>query len=117
MPLDTTRGSLLLVMLHSTVFHRWQVQQYQPILLSNMKATIDIADSLLRQVRKLAAERNTTIKAIVEAALRDALANQERRRQKFRLETHTFDGDGLQRGLSWDDWSEIRSQAYEGRGG
>lgn len=82
-----------------------------------MKATIDIADSLLRKVRQLAAERNTTIRAIVEAALRDALAKQERRRRKFRLETHTFEGNGLQSGLSWDDWSEIRSQAYEGRGG
>ena len=82
-----------------------------------MKATIDIADGLMRQVRRLAAERDTTIRAIVEAALRDALASQERRRGKFRLDTHTFEGDGLQAGLSWDDWSVIRSMSYEGRGG
>ena len=82
-----------------------------------MKATIDIADGLMRQVRRLAAERDTTIRAIVEAALRDALASQGRRRGKFRLDTHTFEGDGLQVGLSWDDWSVIRSMSYEGRGG
>jgi predicted transcriptional regulator len=82
-----------------------------------MKTTIDIPDSLLKQVRRLAAERNTTIRAIVEAALRDALARQDRRRRRFRLETHTFEGKGLQAGLSWDDWGVIRSMGYEGRGG
>lgn len=60
-------------------WHSLQACQYGSILLSNMKATIDIADSLLRQVRQLAAERNTTLRAIVEAALRDALAKQGRR--------------------------------------
>jgi len=82
-----------------------------------MKTTIDIAEPLLKQVRQLAAERNTTIRAIVETALRDALAKQERRRRRFRLDTHTFKGNGLQAGLSWDDWSVVRSMAYEGRGG
>jgi hypothetical protein len=82
-----------------------------------MKTTIDIADSLLKQVRQLAAERNTTIRSIVEAALRDALARQERRHRRFRLDTHRFEGNGLQAGLSWDDWNAVRSMAYEGRGG
>lgn len=82
-----------------------------------MKTTIDIADTLLRRVRKLAAERNTTIRSIVEAALRDALAKKERGPRKYPLKTHTFKGNGLQAGLSWDDWSDIRSMGYEGRGG
>lgn len=82
-----------------------------------MKTTIDISDALLKQVRRMAAERNTTIRSIVEAALRDALAKQEGRRRKYRLDTHTFEGNGLQSGLSWDDWNTIRSMTYEGRGG
>ena len=82
-----------------------------------MKTTVDITDSLLKQVKKLAAERNTTMKVIIECALRDALAQKKRQRGKFRLVTHTFKGNGLQPGLSWDDWSALRSMIYEGRGG
>lgn len=82
-----------------------------------MKTTIDIADSLLRQLRALAAERNTTMRALIESALRDALTRQDRRQPRVRLETPTFQGNGLQPGVSWDDWASIRSAAYEGRGG
>lgn len=86
-------------------------------IAKHMKTTVDIPDSLLKQVKKLAAERNTTLKVVIECALRDALAQQKKQRAKFRLETHTFKGNGLQPGLSWDDWSTLRSMIYEGRGG
>ena len=82
-----------------------------------MKTTVDIPDSLLKQVKRMAAERNTTVKAIIESALRDALASHARPRRKHRLVTHTFRGDGLQAGLGWDDWGALRSMIYEGRGG
>ena len=82
-----------------------------------MKTTVDIPDLLLKQVKRMAAERNTTVKAIIESALRDALASYGRPRRKHRLVTHTFKGDGLHAGLSWDDWGTLRSMIYEGRGG
>jgi hypothetical protein len=82
-----------------------------------MKTTIDIPDALLKQVRRLAAERNTTVKAIVESALRDALAKARPMPGESPLQLHVFAGEGLQTGLSWDDWSSIRSLSYEGRGG
>jgi len=81
-----------------------------------MKTTIDIADPLLRRAKALAARRNTTLKAIVEDALRDALRGQGRQ-SPLQVETHTFRGRGLQPGLSWDDWGTLRDLAYEGRGG
>jgi Arc/MetJ family transcription regulator len=81
-----------------------------------MKTTIDIADLLLRRAKALAARRNTTLKAIVEDALREALRSQERR-SPLQVEPHTFSGRGLQPGLSWDDWGTLRDLAYEGRGG
>jgi Arc/MetJ family transcription regulator len=82
-----------------------------------MKTTIDIADALLRQLRALAARRNTTMRSLVEAALRDALTRQNLHRSPAPLETPTFKGRGLHPGVSWDDWADIRSAAYEGRGG
>lgn len=82
-----------------------------------MKTTIDIPDSLLLQAKKLAAERNTTLKALVESALREVLASASRPRRRYRFETHTFEGKGLKPGLDWDDWGAIRTLIYEGRGG
>ena len=82
-----------------------------------MKTTIDIADPILKRAKKLARDRHTTLKAVVENALRDALAAEERPKPAFRLTTRTCKGNGLQAGLSWGDWASIASAAYEGRGG
>jgi hypothetical protein len=81
-----------------------------------MKTTLDIADSVLRQARRLAARKNTTLKAVVEQALRDTLAKERQASPTSKLRTKTFGGNGLQSGLSWDDWGAIRDLAYEGRG-
>lgn len=82
-----------------------------------MKTTIDIADPLLRRAKRLAAKEGTTLREVVESALRDRLEKSEGGPEPAPLETHTFKGRGLQPGLSWDDWEAIRSLAYEGQGG
>ena len=82
----------------------------------SMKTTIDIPDQLLQQLKSMASERNTTMKAIIESALRDALAGRRSPRKAYELTTHTFGGKGLQKGLGWDDWGTIRDLGYEGRG-
>jgi predicted transcriptional regulator len=81
-----------------------------------MKTTIDIPDQIFLRLKKMAAERKTTMKAIIESALRDVLARKRKPRKPYELETHTFGGKGLQKGLSWDDWGTIRDMSYEGRG-
>ncbi|MHB8418249.1 MAG: hypothetical protein ACYDCL_09245 [Myxococcales bacterium] len=82
-----------------------------------MKTTIDIADPLLREAKRLAGRRQLTLKALIEQALRDELDRSRRTAPAAELEIHTFKGRGLQPGLSWDDWSTFRDLAYEGRGG
>lgn len=82
-----------------------------------MKTTIDIADSILLRAKKLASSRNTTLKAIVEAALLEMMARVDQAPSITRLTIHTFEGKGLQKGLSWDDWNQIRDMGYKGRGG
>jgi hypothetical protein len=81
-----------------------------------MKTTIDIADPILRDAKRLAARRKTTLREVVEQALRDLIAKERERPQKVVIETRTFKGQGLQPGLSWDDWSTLRDLSYEGRG-
>ena len=81
-----------------------------------MKTTIDIAEPLLRQAKQLAASRKTTLRAVVEQALREAISRERERPCGAVVRTHTFEGRGLQPGLSWDDWSALRDLSYEGRG-
>ncbi len=81
-----------------------------------MKTTIEISDAILRRAKQLAARRNTTLREVIESALRDALEREAPGAHKREVKTHTFRGRGLQAGLSWDDWSTIRDLAYEGRG-
>ena len=81
-----------------------------------MKTTIDIADGLLTRAKRLARRRDTTLKQVIEDALREELRRQERPQARARLVTHAVRGRGLQPGLSWDDWQSLRDLAYEGRG-
>lgn len=82
-----------------------------------MKTTIDIADPILARAKKMAREHDTTLRAIVEEALRARLALEGRAQPRAAVQTQTFAGNGLQEGLSWDDWTTIRSMGYQGRGG
>ena len=81
-----------------------------------MKTTIDIADSVLDQARRVAARRGTTVRALVETGLRQVIA-QSRKEASFTLRDASFKGRGLQPGLDEGSWKRLRDMAYEGRGG
>jgi hypothetical protein len=81
-----------------------------------MKTTIQIPDSLFHEVRKLAHQEQTTMKALVEEGLRKIIA-EHKQRGRFRLRKVTFKGKGLQPHLSGARWDQIRDMSYEGRGG
>ena len=83
-----------------------------------MKTTIEINDALLAIAKRTASDRNTTLRTIVEVALRRYLETTGGGTQAApRLRRCTFRGRGLQPGISESDWSTIRERAYEGRGG
>lgn len=67
-----------------------------------MRTTVRLNDDLLKEVRRYAAERNTTMTRIIEEALREKLARKSgATRQRFTLPT--FNGGGLQPGVNLDD--------------
>ena len=82
---------------------------------THMKTTIEMADGLLVDARRVAAEEGTTLRALLEEGLRASL---QRRavRSKFVLRDASFLGHGLQEAFADGDWSSIRAAAYEGRG-
>jgi hypothetical protein len=81
-----------------------------------MKTTLEIADPLLREARKLAARERTTLRALVEQGLRRVLA-EKNRKPSFRLRKASFKGRGLRPELADAGWDRLRELAYEGRGG
>ena len=80
-----------------------------------MKTTVDIADSLLDAVKRLAAAERTTLRALIEEGLRRVLERRERR-GAFRLRRASFRGNGLQPDAREGGWERIRDLTYEGRG-
>jgi hypothetical protein len=80
-----------------------------------MKTTLDIADPLLNEARKIAAREGTTLRALVEQGLRQVIA-EKKRKAAFRLRKASFAGRGLRPELVGTGWDRLRDVAYEGRG-
>ncbi|HZO50506.1 MAG TPA: CopG family transcriptional regulator [Gaiellaceae bacterium] len=70
-----------------------------------MRTTIRLDDDLLTRAKRAAVERGTTLTAVIEDALRRALAPAAR--AKARQELPTFRGDGLQPGVDLDDSASL----------
>jgi Arc/MetJ family transcription regulator len=81
-----------------------------------MKTTVEISDSLLAEARRLAAQERTTIRALIEQALR-RMVQERTTRSAFHLRTVSFRGAGLQAGIREGSWEQVRELIYEGRGG
>ena len=81
-----------------------------------MKTTLDIADPLLREARKIAAQERTTLRALVEQGLRRVVAEKKGARP-FKLRNTAFKGRGLRPELRDASWETLREMTYEGRGG
>lgn len=82
---------------------------------THMKTTIEIADALLLDARHVADREGTTLRALIEEGLREALRQRDTR-PPFRLRDASFRGEGLQGEFATQDWPALRAAAYEGRG-
>jgi hypothetical protein len=80
-----------------------------------VKTTVEISDSLLREVRELAAREGVTLRTMMERGLHRVVA-ETKHGAPFKLRRASFKGQGLQaefRGASWD---RVRETVYEDRG-
>ena len=81
-----------------------------------MKTTIDLPDTLLEEARRVAAERATTVRALVETGLRREL-RERARKSSFALRDASFKGRGLRPEVENASWESLRELAYGSRGG
>ena len=68
-----------------------------------MRTTVRLDDDLLREAKRFAAEKGTTLTAILDQALREILARQERSIRPDSTPLPSFRGQGLQPGVDLDD--------------
>jgi hypothetical protein len=80
-----------------------------------MKTTIEIADPLFKEARKLAAREGVTLRTLVERGL-DHVVRETKRAAPFKLRNATFEGKGLQAEFRDASWEKIRDAAYEDHG-
>jgi hypothetical protein len=80
-----------------------------------MKTTVEISDSLLREVRKLAAREGVTLRTLVERGLHRIVA-ETRHAEPFKLRRASFKGKGIRTELREASWDKLRDLAYQDRG-
>ncbi|MGH7233621.1 MAG: CopG family transcriptional regulator [Nitrospiraceae bacterium] len=71
-----------------------------------MRTTINLPDELLTQIKKLAAISHSTVTALIEDALREALARRRTRRHE-RVTLKTYGKQGLLPGVDIDDTASV----------
>jgi hypothetical protein len=81
-----------------------------------MKTTVEISDALLAEVRRLAVEEGTTLRALIEAGLRQVLEGRQQA-GTFHLVDASYGGNGLRPEFQHGGWPAIREAAYEDHGG
>jgi Arc/MetJ family transcription regulator len=84
-------------------------------MVSIVKTTIDIDESLLTRAKQVAATEDVTLRELVEDGLRHVLEKREQR-ASFRLRRATFRGQGLQPDAAVGSWDRLRDLAYKSRG-
>lgn len=80
-----------------------------------MKTTVEIQDGLLKAARKVAAEEDTTVRALIEEGLR-RVVEQRQASNHFRLREASFGEGGLHPDVREGSWEQIRDIVYDGRG-
>lgn len=72
-----------------------------------MRTTIRLADQLLVQAKRLAAETGRTLTQVIEDALREAFARRRSSGRRARVQLTTVKGRGTQPGVELDDTAAL----------
>jgi hypothetical protein len=78
-----------------------------------MKTTFDLPPPLLDQARRLAAQRNVTVKELVISGLRKVIEESARTEKPFKLANASVKGKGLQPGARNLSPAQLIELSYE----
>ena len=80
-----------------------------------MKTTIDIADALFEQAKRVAQRDRVTFRALVEEGLQVVLDRRANTDAVFRLRDASVGGNGVQPGVELANGKEMLALMYDGR--
>jgi hypothetical protein len=80
-----------------------------------MRTTVRLDDELFRRTKALAAQTGRTLTAVIEDALREALARPRGSRGRRPVALPTFKGKGFQPGIDLDDSAGLLEVMDAGR--
>ena len=86
-------------------------------MVISMKTTVEIPDALFKAIKTLSHKKDMILKEVLEAALVNYLEKMQRDKTVFKLKDASVRGRGFAPGVDANDWAQLRSLAYEGRGG
>lgn len=72
-----------------------------------MRTTVRLDEQLLAEAKQFAVRTGRTLTAVIEDALRQALADSKRLKKSAPARLPTFRGDGLQAGVDLDDTAAL----------
>ena len=84
-------------------------------MVSHMKVTVDIADSVLKQAKLVAAREGVTLRSLVEEGLRRVI-DARAETTSFKLRDVRYGSGGGAPGVDPDDWMSIKDRV-RGAGG
>lgn len=79
-------------------------------MVARMKTTIELPDALAREAKQVAFAQGTTLRELIEAALRAELGRRTERSELPAFRLTTVKGSGLQPGV---DRESLREMAYD----
>ncbi len=82
-----------------------------------MKTTVELSDALMEELKKTASEKGSTMRELLEAALRLYLDRNNSEKSSYQFVNHSFKGNGVCEGIQEGAWETLRGLIYEGRGG
>lgn len=83
-------------------------------MFKHMRTTVILSEKIMRDAKRLATKRGTTLRALIEEGLRLVTKNDETK--TFRLEDGAYGKGGLREGVDLANWESIREAIYPGRG-
>jgi hypothetical protein len=85
-------------------------------MVTHMKTTVEISDSLLTEAKDVATRQGTTLRSLLEAALRAELDRRRTAPAPYRLVDVAVGDPNVVVDLGGEGWAHALDAIYEGRG-
>jgi hypothetical protein len=77
-------------------------------MVVRVKTTVDIAETMLKEAKLIAAREGTTLKALVEEGLRHVIDQRQKQETGFRLRDGRYGSGGGVDGIDINDWMSMK---------